>query len=499
MESQSTNTRISQLRLALAPRLSDRTSRTHNPRNTARLIELRKRRWHRQVPIIAVFLLALSQVGAEGGQTKNALGASPAETPAKAGSGPVGANNSSPTAIEQVRISRNEQQTEVHVDGNGPLSYVAFRLSDPDRLVLDFSDAFVHMPRKSIPSDLQPVRGVRVGQFKADVARVVIDLASEVPYTIREDGNVVTVVFHSAAQADPDLPSKNQAPVVGNAVLAKFGPWPLAEVRPRDFSPDSLTQTAAAQDSPAAARAKVDSSEPAAPPLRDGMRRAGVPEYAPKPADALGAPGAARAEPSTPAPAEPRPGGNDATQAPAPDPVAKEESKETSESIQTPSDEDYVIGIDDLLAINVWKEPEISRAVAVRPDGKISIPLIGELKANGLTPRALQSMIATKLRSYLFEPEVTVIVQEIRSQRFNIVGEVNRPGTYPLIRPMTVLDAVALAGGFRDFAKITKIYVLRLRPDGSRMRSPFNYKDVIKGHNFDQNLELEPHDTIVVP
>ena len=158
-----------------------------------------------------------------------------------------------------------------------------------------------------------------------------------------------------------------------------------------------------------------------------------------------------------------------------------------------------MIGIDDLLAINVWKEPEISRAVAVRPDGKISIPLIGELKANGLTPRALQSMIATKLRSYLFEPEVTVIVQEIRSQRFNIVGEVNRPGTYPLIRPMTVLDAVALAGGFRDFAKITKIYVLRLRPDGPRMRSPFNYKDVIKGHNFYQNLELEPHDTIVVP
>ena len=204
---------------------------------------------------------------------------------------------------------------------------------------------------------------------------------------------------------------------------------------------------------------------------------------------------AARSEAS----AEPRLGGSHAIQPVAPDRMAKEESKEARAAVSTTPGEDFVIGIDDVLAIHVWKEPEISRAVSVRPDGKISLPLIGELKASGLTPRALQTEVAARLRSYLFEPEVTVIVQEIRSQRFNIVGEISRPGTYPLLKPMTVLDAIALAGGFRDFAKITKIYVLRLRPDGSRMRSLFNYKGVIKGDKFYQNLELEPHDTIVVP
>ncbi len=529
MESQSTNTRISQPGLTLAPSLSDRASRTHNPQNTARLLELRKTRWHRQVLIIAAFLLALNRAWADGTQAHNAPSAPPAKMGAEASSGPNGANNPSPTTIEEVRVSRNEQQTEVRVEGSEPLSYVTFRLSDPNRLVLDFSYALVRMARKSIPSDLQPVRAVRVGQFKPEVARVVIDLASEFPYTIREDGNAVTVVFDSAAEADPDLPSKKQAPVVGNAVLAKFEPWPLPGVRARDFLPDSLTQAAAAQDSPAAARAdpsaslpaeprpdraqttqqvasapvanealttaKADSSEPAAPRLPDGMRRAGVPEYAPKPAEALAAPGPARAGHSTPASAEPHLAGDQPTQPEAPAPTPEEES----EPISASPDQDYVIGVDDLLAIHVWKEPEISRVVSVRPDGKISLPLIGELKASGLTPRVLQKTVATKLRSYLFEPEATVIVQEIRSQRFNIVGEVNRPGIYPLLKPMTVLDAIALAGGFRDFAKITKIYVLRLRADGSRMRSPFNYKDVIRGHNFHQNLELEPHDTIVVP
>ena len=187
------------------------------------------------------------------------------------------------------------------------------------------------------------------------------------------------------------------------------------------------------------------------------------------------------------------------THSAAPGPLPEAETKEKPNSSWAPADEDYVIGIEDVLAINVWKEPDISRLVFVRPDGKISLPLIGELKANGLTPRLLQDAIGAKLRLFLFEPEVTVIVQEIRSQRFNIVGEVNRPGTYPLSKPMTVLDAIALAGGFRDFARVTQIYVLRLRPDGSRAAFPFNYKDAIRGLRLRDNLELEARDTIVVP
>jgi polysaccharide biosynthesis/export protein len=163
------------------------------------------------------------------------------------------------------------------------------------------------------------------------------------------------------------------------------------------------------------------------------------------------------------------------------------------------ADEDFVIGADDVLAINVWKEPDISRSIPVRSDGKISLPLIGELQASGQTPRQLEKEIAGKLQNYISEPEVTVIVQEIRSQRFNILGQVTKPGSYLLTNSTTVLDAIAMAGGFRDFAKQKSIYVLRQSPNGSQTRLPFNYKDVIKGKGFEQNVRLQPRDTIVIP
>jgi polysaccharide export outer membrane protein len=160
---------------------------------------------------------------------------------------------------------------------------------------------------------------------------------------------------------------------------------------------------------------------------------------------------------------------------------------------------EYVIGADDVLAINVWKETEISRTVQVRPDGKISLPLAGEIQAAGLQPLQLQQQIADKLKSFISDPEVTVIVQEVRSKKFNVIGEVQRPGTYALSNSSTVLDAIALAGGFKDFAKQTKIYVLRVQPNGSRTRIPFNYKKVVKGRHMEENVPLQSGDTIVVP
>jgi polysaccharide export outer membrane protein len=159
----------------------------------------------------------------------------------------------------------------------------------------------------------------------------------------------------------------------------------------------------------------------------------------------------------------------------------------------------YVIGADDVLAINVWKQPDISRTLPVRSDGRISLPLIGEVQATGQTPLRLENTIKERLQPYLTQPEVTVIVQQINSQKFNILGRVARPGSYPLSNPTTVLDAIALAGGCREFAKQKSIYVLRIGPDGSKSRIAFNYQDVIKGKNLDQNVRLEPHDTIVVP
>jgi polysaccharide biosynthesis/export protein len=162
-------------------------------------------------------------------------------------------------------------------------------------------------------------------------------------------------------------------------------------------------------------------------------------------------------------------------------------------------DSSFVIGNDDVLAINVWKEPDISRSLPVRSDGKISLPLAGEMQAAGLTPLQLEEDIASKLRTYITTPEVTVIVQEIKSQTFNILGKVIKPGSYPLTRSTTVLDAIALAGGFRDFAKPKGMYVLRQDATGRELHLPFNYKTVIQGENPEQNIKLQPHDTIVVP
>src|SRR5438270_5000977 len=190
-------------------------------------------------------------------------------------------------------------------------------------------------------------------------------------------------------------------------------------------------------------------------------------------------------------------------QAQANNPAAAGAATQGSTATASPSSqslgENYVIGRDDLLSINVWKEAEISRVVEVRPDGKISLPLVGELQASGLQPIELQKQIAERLKSYLANPEVTVIVQEVRSQKFNVMGQVARPGTYVLDKPMTVLDGLALAGGFRDFAKEKKIYVLRKQPNGTDVRLPFNYKKVVKGQNLAQNVALESGDTIVVP
>jgi polysaccharide export outer membrane protein len=164
-----------------------------------------------------------------------------------------------------------------------------------------------------------------------------------------------------------------------------------------------------------------------------------------------------------------------------------------------PHNDTFVIGNDDVLAVNVWKEPDISRSVPVRSDGKISLPLVGEVQAAGRTPLKLEQDIAFRLKSFIAEPEVTVIVQQINSQKFNILGQVSRPGSYPLTNSPTVLDAIAIAGGFRDFAKQKSIYVLRQNPDGSQTRIPFNYKEVVESKNPAQNIQLEPRDTIVVP
>jgi len=162
-------------------------------------------------------------------------------------------------------------------------------------------------------------------------------------------------------------------------------------------------------------------------------------------------------------------------------------------------DNSFVIGNDDRLSINVWKEPDLTETVPVRSDGKISMPLIGEVQAAGLTPLQLEQGIADKLKTYITDPQVTVMVAQINSEKFNILGRVAKPGSYSLSATTTVLDAIAEAGGFQDFAKQKDIYILRQKPGGGETRIPFNYKAVIRGNKPEENVRLLPHDTIVVP
>ena len=161
-------------------------------------------------------------------------------------------------------------------------------------------------------------------------------------------------------------------------------------------------------------------------------------------------------------------------------------------------DPSYIIGPQDVLDINVWKEAELTRVVPVRPDGRISLPLLNDIQAAGLTPGQLAAQITEGLKKFVTNPQVTVIVSQINSQRVYILGEAARPGAYPLLPRMTVLQALSSAGGFTMFANMKKIYVLR-QEGGKQEKFPFNYKDVIDGKHSEQNITLKAGDQIVVP
>ena len=157
----------------------------------------------------------------------------------------------------------------------------------------------------------------------------------------------------------------------------------------------------------------------------------------------------------------------------------------------------YVIGPDDTLHIAVWKEPDLSETLPVRSDGKISLPLLGDVQAAGLTPTQLAATLTDKLHKYVADPRVTVIVTAMNSQRVYVTGEVTHTGSMALTPGMTVLQALA-SSGFTQFANTKGIYILRVE-NGKQQKIPVNYKKLIKGSGLDQNIVLKPGDTIVVP
>jgi len=159
---------------------------------------------------------------------------------------------------------------------------------------------------------------------------------------------------------------------------------------------------------------------------------------------------------------------------------------------------DYLIGAEDILSIVFWRDKEMSTEVAVRPDGKITLPLLNEIRAAGLTPGQLKDLLVEESKKYVEDPNVSVVVKQINSRKVFITGEIGKPGPYPLMAPTTIMQLLVVAGGLRDYAKSEKITIMR-NEGGKATSIRFNYKEFVQNKNLKQNIELKPGDTIIVP
>jgi polysaccharide export outer membrane protein len=165
---------------------------------------------------------------------------------------------------------------------------------------------------------------------------------------------------------------------------------------------------------------------------------------------------------------------------------------------ETASSSSYVIGASDVLTVTVWREPTLSGSILVRPDGMISMPLLGDVQASSLTPLQLSDQIGGKLKKFYQDPKVSVVVTQVHSKIVFLIGEVNKKGPVEMTPSMTLLEAIASAGGLTDFANAKKMYVLRNQEKGAQLRIPAHYKDALKGDSS-SNIPLKPGDTIVIP
>ena len=186
-----------------------------------------------------------------------------------------------------------------------------------------------------------------------------------------------------------------------------------------------------------------------------------------------------------------------AASAPVAAPAVDTRGSEKPASSSSPAGPEYVIGPEDVLHVQGWKENDLTATLPVRPDGKISLPLLNDVPAAGLTPENLAAILTEKLKKYVADPRVTVVVTQINSKRIYLTGEVNKAGAMPMLPNMTVLQALSSAG-LNQFAKTKGIYVLRTE-NGKQEKLPVNYRKLVKGQDIEQNYLLQPGDTIVVP
>jgi polysaccharide biosynthesis/export protein len=404
--------------------------------------------------------------------------------------------------LRAVNIFSDRDGTRVEMTSTGPIAPTVTKLTSPDRLVLDFPNTVSAGHQDVLAVNHDGVKSVRIGVQPSDppITRVVVDLLQPRTYelasankkTILKLGSigntreataigsaleVSSVTEGSGTAASSGQEVRQQKPTAG-------GPPPDNE-KPESQQTVNQVLPSTGQGTEPETPANGSNGEVSRPAA--GIDVKAAPTNQPLPNTAA------------------NPGSSDSAVQPLPT-VAEQLGSSVQMPGSVPSiparsatEDELVIGPDDVLAINVWKEPEVSQTVAVRPDGKISLPLVGDVEASGLTPKQLQATITLQLGNYLSRPEVTVIVHEVKSRRVVVAGEIAKPGTYVLQTPMTVLDAIAGAGGPLEYAKVKSIYVLRMGPDGRPIRLHFNYKEVIKGRNLAQNIRLQPHDTIVVP
>jgi polysaccharide export outer membrane protein len=450
------------------------------------------------------------------------------------------AAESASVRLEAVKVQALPQGIEFEIKTSSAVKPVLTAIPDPNRLVIDFPNTVSAYPENHIAVDRDGVKAVRIGvqPVLPPVTRVVLDLERPRNYQMANQGNTVTLKLDDAIAADYAPPDpgaeKNQAssnfakgsagPNAASLIEVHGGADPTGSSNKTSLTHEVPTTApsassaangsmemapAAGQTQPAAAKPVSAGISPAPPLLAPATPVGPKPTSAPAvkndpPSDVKSRP--ASTQPLAPAavPATSTANASTGTAQPASSEVASlrtdpDLSKPAMKpaTAETPADQ-YVIGEQDVLAITVWKEPELSGVVVVRPDGIITVPLVNEVKVVGLTPEQLQALLTEKLKPFVNVPQVTVTVRQINSRNVYLIGQAAREGAFPINSSTTILQLIAQAGGLRDFAKRKGIYVIRKLGE-KQIRYSFNYDDVIRGKNTKQNIVLQPGDLVVVP
>jgi polysaccharide export outer membrane protein len=434
-----------------------------------------------------------AQNGPASGQSANlghvAVQASEAKTIAANNTGAQSQLTNSPGAtIEQVHLSGKDQQAQVRVDGTGQLMYKAFRLNQPDRLVLDFSGAIVRVQERSLSSSFYPVRLVRIGQFKANVARVVIETEEQLPYTIAESKNAVTVVFNPGTVPEPRVTTKKEIFTSAAAVPPELVPSAAPQTAENDQEAKSLLGSSMQS---AMARPSHLGAEPSAPAAEERQTVQAQTQQATSGS-------------------VPQVGEKNAPQSLAVVHSAAQQPAVTA--TQTVSG--YVLGPDDEIMIRGIEAPEISdkpdKPVLIGTNGDITLPLIGRVKTGGLTVEQLEAELNTRFKQFIQEPQISVTVTEFRSQPVSVFGAVTKPGVVQLRGRQTLYEVLSMAGGPRDTAgsilTVTRprqsgeipLAGARVDTTGQFSSVELNVREILEGMNPAANIEIKPYDIISV-